>query len=193
MITSVSGVLEARGPDWVHVRVGGGVSLQLHVPSSAIDRLGAVGEGVRLHTRLYIRDDEPVLYGFPTPEGLQLFQLLTGVSSIGPRTALAALSTLGTEALVSALATGDLESLGRVPGVGKKSAARLVLELKDRLDGALVHAAAATSGQDGDVVSALMALGYSANEARRGAEGTPGAEGLSLEERVRRALQGLAG
>ena len=122
--------MEARGPDWVQVRIGGSVSLQIFVPTSAIGDLGNVGEEVHLHTRLYIRDDEAVLYGFPTPEALRLFQMLNGVSGIGPRTSLSLLSSLGPQTLITAVATEDVGTISKVPGVGRKSAGRLVLELK---------------------------------------------------------------
>ena len=134
MITGITGTLEATGQDWVQVKVGGGVSIQIFVPASAILELGDIGEVVRLHTRLYIRDDEAVLYGFTSPDALRLFQMLTGVSGIGPRTSLAILSTLGTQSLINAVATEDLSTLSKVPGVGRKSAGRLVLELKSRLE-----------------------------------------------------------
>ena len=103
-------------------------------PASTIEDLGGLGEEVRLHTRLYVRDDQPVLYGFASPEALRLFQMLNGVSGIGPRTSLALLSTLGPQSLITAVASGDVEALSRVPGVGRKSAGRLLLELKGKLE-----------------------------------------------------------
>ena len=194
MITGITGTLEARGPDWVQVRVGGGVTLQVYVPSSALDGLGDLGQQVHLHTRLYIKDDEPVLYGFSTAEALRLFQMLNGVAGIGPRTSLALLSSLGTGPLVSAIVTEDVASLSRAPGVGRRSAGRLVLELKGKLAGMAVEEAGVPgSGGDGDVVSALMALGYTATESRRAVESLDGAASLSLEEKLRQALQQLAG
>ena len=187
--------MEARGPDWVQVRVGGSVSLQIFAPTSAIEDLGNIGEEVHLHTRLYIRDDEAVLYGFPTPDALRLFQMLNGVSGIGPRTSLALLSSLGPQTLITAVATEDVSTLSRVPGVGRKSAGRLVLELKGRLEKELMETPAMATGSSGggDVVSALMALGYSAAEARRAVESLGNMGDLTLEEKIRRALQQSAG
>lgn len=194
MITGITGILEAKGPDWVQVRIGGSVSLQVFMPSSTVQELGDSGDEVRLHTRLFIRDDEAVLYGFITPESLRLFQTLNGVPGIGPRTSLAILSTLGPQSLVNAVASGDLETISRVPGIGRKSAGRLVLELKGKFSAVgLAETGAAAAGGDGDVVSALMALGYSANESRRALTSTGDGSGLPLEEKVRRALQQLAG
>ena len=180
--------------------MAGSVVLRAQVPSSTADALGNAGADVRLHTQLYIKDDLVVLYGFSSAEALHLFQVLNGVSGIGPRTALALLSRLGVGPLAEAVATGDVAALSRVPGVGRKSAGRLVLELRGKLpdldtaDGTTL----AQRGGDADVVAALMALGYTAGEARAAAsadgKGT-GAEDLPmpLEERVRRALQRLAG
>ena len=195
MITGITGTLEATGQDWVQVKVGGGVSIQIFVPASAILELGDIGEVVRLHTRLYIRDDEAVLYGFTTPDALRLFQMLTGVSGIGPRTSLAILSTLGTQSLINAVATEDLSTLSKVPGVGRKSAGRLVLELKSRLEKEQTEAPVLPAGivADGEVVSALMALGYSAAESRRVVTSMNDTDSPPLEEKIRRALQQIGG
>ena len=194
MITGVTGVLEAKGPGWVQVRVGGGVTLQIFAPSSTVEDLGIQGEEVHLHTRLYIRDDEAVLYGFSTSEGLQLFQLLNTVSGIGPRISLSLLSSLGPGSLIAAVAAGDVDTLSGVTGVGKKGAGRLVVELKGKFSALEVPSTSgAVNGQDGDVVSALMALGYSAAEVRQAVGKISGLNELSLEEKLRRALIQLGG
>ena len=195
LITAVSGVLEARGPDWVQVQVGGAVSLHISCPASTAQALGDVGQRVRLHTRLYVRDDEMVLYGFSSADSLRLFQMLNGVSGIGPRTSLSLLSSLGPAELAGAIATGDVDELSKVPGVGKKSAGRLVLELRGKLPAAELarDGGVSLSGDDPDAVEALMGLGYSAPEARRMVASLDGAADLPLEERVRRALQGTGG
>ena len=194
MIAGVTGVLEAKGPGWVQVRVGGGVTLQIFAPSSTVEDLGIQGEEVHLHTRLYIRDDEAVLYGFSTAEGLQLFQLLNTVSGIGPRISLSLLSSLGPGSLIAAVAAGDVDTLSGVTGVGKKGAGRLVVELKGKFAALEVPSTSgAANGQDGDVVSALMALGYSAAEVRQAVGKISGLNELSLEEKLRRALIQLGG
>ena len=190
MIAAVRGILQTRGLDWVQVEVGG-VTLQISVPASLIEALGETGQEVRLHTRLLIRDEEPLLYGFPTPETLRFFQLLTGVSGVGPRTALNLLSSRSLETLAAAIVVGDLDAFAGIPGIGKKSAARIVLELKGKLEQEQVHVAVTTYGSNGDAVSALIALGYSAVEARRALNTIGDDSGLDLEERVRRALQHL--
>ena len=194
MITGITGILEAKGSGWVQVRVGGSVSFQIFVPAANVEDLGNTGEEVHLHTHLYIRDDEAVLYGFSSPESLRLFQMLNGVAGIGPRMSLALLSSLGPAGLITAVATGDLDSLCRVPGVGRKSAGRLVLELKGKLEKELVEVPVpAGSGDDGDVVAALMGLGYTATESRRMVAPLRTMGSISLEEKIRRALQQSGG
>ena len=194
MITGVRGVLETKGADWVQVRIGGSVTLQIFVPPSTTEDLGAVGGEVHLHTHLYIRDDEAVLYGFSTPEALRVFQLLNSVGGVGPRMSLGLISSLGSQGVVTAVATGDMETLCRAPGVGRKSAGRMVLELSGKLEKELADAPALAGGtEDGDVLSALMALGYSVAESRRAVASMGDAGGLEVEEKIRRALQQLSG
>ena len=194
MITGITGVLEARGADWVQVQVGGAVSLRVSCPASTAQDLGEIGQRVRLHTRLYARDDELVLYGFSSADSLGLFQMLNGVSGIGPRMSLSLLSSLEPGELADAIAAGDVDALSRVPGVGKRSAGRLVLELRGKLPAVRAgRDGGAMSAGDDDAVEALMALGYGGPEARRMVAAQAGAAGLPLEERVRRALQGSAG
>ena len=195
MITGITGVLEARGPDWVQVQVGGAISLHVSCPASTAQALGDIGQSVRLHTRLYVRDDELVLYGFLSPDSLRLFQMLNGVSGIGPRTSLSLLSSLGPGELADAIAVGDVDALSKVPGIGKKGAGRLVLELRGKLPSVEMarDGTVSPSGDDPDAVEALMALGYGASEARRMVASLDGVTDLPLEERVRRALQGSGG
>jgi len=192
VITGIRGTLEAKGPDWVTITVGG-VSLQVSVPTSAIPGLGAPGTTVHLHTRLMVRDDALVLHGFTSPEALTLFDLLIGVSGIGPKHGHSLLSTLTPEALVSAVAAEDTKALAQVPGLGQRTAARIIVELKGKLDMVWVGNTppAAISTAD-DVTEALLVLGYSAIEARS-AVTTAGADpDLPVEEQIRLALQALS-
>ena len=191
MIVGIKGVLEAMGDGWAHLRVGG-VTLQVYVPSSTVEELGMLGQEVELHTHLAMRDEEPVLHGFATPSELSLFQMLLKVSGIGPRIALALLSSLGAQALMGAIASGNEGALSQVSGVGRKSAARIVLELKERLGLLQVDGVGATDDNQ-VVLSALTALGYSSAEAARALASVGGEAGLTVEEKVHRALQGLAG
>jgi Holliday junction DNA helicase RuvA len=158
-----------------------------------VSGLGSVGDEVRLHTQLYIRDERAELYGFSTPESLRLFNLLNGVSGIGPRIALGLLSTLGPSSLVSAIATENLGALSSVSGVGARTAGRLVLELKGKVEQEMEVVPGSAGDQDGDVVAALMALGYSANEARKVVTSMTTDGEATLEGRLRTALRQLAG
>ena len=193
MIASVRGTLQARGLDWVQVGLGG-VTLHISVPASLVQDLGEEGQEVTLHTRLIMRDDDPQLYGFPSQEALRFFHMLTGVSGIGPRTALNLLSARPPEALATAILTGDLETFTGVPSIGKKSAARIVLELKSKVEKGDFPISAVAAPSDADALAALTALGYTTAEARRAVNAVANeAAGLGLEERVRRALTLLAG
>lgn len=190
MIAAVKGILNEKGPDWVLISIGGLV-MQIYVPSALIDDLGNTHDEVMLHTRLIIRDDEPIMYGFPTKECLRLFFMLTGISGVGPRTALNLLSALSPENLSSAVAIGDLEAFTGVPGIGKRNAARIVLELKGKLDQEQQNVSNTIQDGNQDVISALTSLGYSNNEARQALNNIEDAATLDLEERVRKALQYL--
>ena len=195
MIVSVHGVLEAVGPDWVHLRIGG-VTLQVFVPTASIDQLGPIGEPVSLQTHLRIRDEQPVLYGFTSAAAMDFFVLLNGVSGVGPRISLAMLSSLGVTGLQQAIATEDITALTSAQGVGRRTAGRIILELKGKLDGVSFsefEAVSADAGGDSDVIAALTALGYSVNEARQAVGNLDGGPGLALEDRIRLALQQFAG
>lgn len=192
MIVGVRGILEATGPDWVHLQVGG-VTLQIFVPAAAIGALGPPGVQVHLFTHLRIRDDQPVLYGFPTSAALGLFQVLMGVSGVGPRHSLALLSSLGEAGLQQAIATGDIAALSSVTGVGRRTAGRLVLELKGKLELEPTADLAGQLNDDADVIAALTALGYSTTEARRAVNGVDKSPDLTLEDRIRLALQQFGG
>jgi len=191
MIVAVRGVLEETSADWVQVKVGG-VSLRVYVPASAVGELGPVGREVHLHTHLVIRDDGFTLYGFASPDALRLFQLLLGVGGIGPRLALGLLSALGPYNLAGAIASGDEMALAQVSGVGRKMAGRIVLELGERLQREGVPVAAAGT-PDGELVAALMALGYSAQEVRQALASPDLPPDAPVEERLRQALQRLGG
>ena len=191
MIASVRGILEAVGTDWVHLLVGG-ITLQVFVPAADIDELAPIGSQVRLFTNLRIREEQPVLYGFPSQASLNLFLLLNSVSGVGPRLALALISALGAARLQQAIATGDVGALNAAPGVGRRTAGRVVLELKGKLE-LEPHEMAAAAGDVSEVIAALTALGYSMVEARRAVANLEDSQDLTLEDRVRLALQQMAG
>ena len=191
MIVGVRGTLAATGPDWVHITVGG-VTLQVSVPSNAIAALGPTGSPVSLNTLLRIREEQPILYGFPDDASAQLFTLLTGVSGVGPRLALALLGLMDSGSLQMAVASGDAAALAAAPGVGRRIANRIILELRGKVDEIEGSTGAGFSDGNGEVLAALSALGYSASEARAAVDAIPETDGLSVEDKIRLALQQFA-
>lgn len=195
MIALLHGELHNRGSDWVIVQVGG-IGFRVRVPASIIEELGDIGEMVRLYTHLLVRDDAMALYGFATPEQLELFELLLGVTGIGPRSALVLLSSTSPETLRLAIAQEDVEVLMRVPGIGRKTASRLILELKGQIDLGRLDLAAGASlpPEQAELVEVLTSLGYTTAEARAAVAALPPeAREQSLEERIRLALRYFGG
>ncbi|HSA88321.1 MAG TPA: Holliday junction branch migration protein RuvA [Burkholderiales bacterium] len=186
MIGRLSGRLAAKQPPQVLVDVGG-VAYELDVPMSTFYVLPATGEAVSLYTHLVVREDAHTLYGFATLEERAAFRQLIRISGVGARTALAVLSGLSVGDLARAVTLQDAAPLTRVPGIGKKTAERLLLELKGKL---AEPAAAAGGEQTSDVVHALVALGYSDKEALAAVKGL--APGISVAEAIRTALKALA-
>jgi holliday junction DNA helicase RuvA len=188
MISSLRGTIEATSTDSAVINVGG-VGFQVFMPTSTLSVIGSTGSQVRLFTHLHVREDALLLFGFADEQDLRLFQMIINVSGFGPKIALAMLSSMGAEELVSAIASGSEELLTSVPGIGKKLAGRLILELKDKITagGAAMRFAPIGEG-DGDVIGALLSLGYSASEAARAVAGLPKDKKLSLEEKIRTAL-----
>ena len=191
MIAAVRGTLEAHGTDAVIVDVGG-ISLRVFVPTSALARLPAVGQSIRLVTYLYLREDLIALYGFLTSDELALFEQLIGVTGVGPKLALAILSSAPSDALRTAIASENLDNLTRIPGIGKKLAGRLILELRGKLTPPPGEAAAPVSSTDADVVEVLVSLGYNPADAQAAVKSLPTGRDLDLEERIRLALQFFA-
>jgi Holliday junction DNA helicase RuvA len=188
MIAGLEGKLQSRSADGAIIKVGG-VSLQVYMPSSTLSTLGTIGEAVHLYTHLHLREDNVALYGFATAEELELFRTLIGVSGVGPKVALAVLSAMDPGQLALAIATGNVALLSQVPGVGQKMAGRLALELKGKLEGIMISAPAEG---DAEVIAALTSLGYSVAEATSALASLPDSAELSVEEKIRRALQYFA-
>ncbi|MGB8707960.1 MAG: Holliday junction branch migration protein RuvA [Dehalococcoidia bacterium] len=193
MIVALEGILDSRGIDSAVVKVGP-LSLLVYVPGSTLSRLGTVGDKIHLHTHLYVREDNLSFYGFASADELALFQNLISVSGIGPRAALAFLSTLNVDQLASAIVSGNVDLLTQVPGIGKKMAGRVVLELKGKLEKGWAGAVTpALTPEDADIVAALTTLGYSLKEATQAVAGLPNSPELDLEEKIKLALRELAG
>lgn len=191
MIARLHGIIAAVGADHLVVQVGG-LGLRVFVPTPVLERVDGVGRPVELVTHLHIRENELALYGFLTEEERTLFELLLGVSGVGPRVALAVLSTLSPDALREAVVREEPGILCRVPGVGSKTARAIIFHLRDKLAALGVRAAPLLTDQDAEVIAALTALGFSIVEAQTALQSLPRDEGMSLEERVRRALAYLA-
>lgn len=192
MIGRITGTLLELSPPTVCIQTGG-LGYEVDVPMSTLYKLPAVGQTVTLHTHLAIREDAHVLYGFSTAAERSAFRALIKVSGIGARTALSVLSGLSVDDLINAIDQQESGRLVKVPGIGKKTAERLLLELRDKLTplASPAHAGDSTARHAGnDVLNALQALGYSAAEARRASNALP--EGLSVSESIRQALKALS-
>jgi holliday junction DNA helicase RuvA len=190
MISTLHGKVTLTGHDWVILDVNG-IGFRVSLPASRLEASFTPGDSITLYTHLHVREDILALYGFPTTEELRLFEMLITVSGIGPKLGLAFLSAMEADTLVSAIATGNSDLLTQIPGVGKKTANRLVLELKDKISiGWATTPQVSRMAQDSsDVVTALVSLGYSVSEAARAIASLPADTGLSLEEKIRLALQ----
>jgi Holliday junction DNA helicase RuvA len=163
-----------------------GVAYELDVPMSTFYNLPAVGDPVTLHTHLVVREDIQALYGFGTLEERAAFRQLLKISGIGARTALSLLSGLSVTELAQAVALQEAARLTKIPGIGRKTAERLLLELK----GKLMDAKPTSAGGASDVLNALLGLGYSEKEAAAALKGLP--TGLAVAEGIRAALKALA-
>ena len=193
MIASVTGRLEARGENCLILSVGG-VGLKVFVPTVHLDEWSRLGQEVTLHTYLHVRESELALYGFPDRDERELFEMLISVSGIGPRLALAVLSSLSPDALRAAVAQGRTEVLSRVPGIGGKTARRLIFHLQDKIARQMAPAAVPMlTDADAQVIAALTSLGYSLVEAQAAVQSLPRGEEMTVEERLHRALAYFGG
>jgi Holliday junction DNA helicase RuvA len=191
MIASLNGKIESLDSDAAVINVGG-VGFRVFMPTSSLTTIGRPGDDVKVFTHMHVREDNITLYGFPTAEELWLFETLLGVSGLGPKLSLAMLSALTPDQITTAIATGSAEMLDMIPGIGKKVASRIILELKEKIGAGWVIAPATQATQENaDVLAALTALGYSAAEAVKAVANLPTDAKLKLEEKVKLALQYL--
>ena len=192
MIAGLRGEVVGKEVDSVLIDVNG-VIYRVGTSSTTLSELRGDAELVYLHTRLVVREDQLALFGFLSQEEVILFDLVTGVTGIGPRIGCAILSRFTPEALHAALVSEDVTLLSTVPGIGKKTAARMIVELRGKLptiEGG-VPGSLAMAPADIDAVEALKALGYTAAEAHAALAGAPRETGATVEERVVAALQTL--
>jgi len=191
VIATLQGTVTAKGESFLIVETGG-IGFRVHVPTSLSARWGTLGRQVELFTYLHLRENLVSLYGFETQEALGFFELLLGVSGIGPKVALAILSAGRVDALRTAIASGDTDYLIRMPGIGKKTAQRIILDLRGKLEEEELVPALPLSPVDEDVIAALTSMGYSHSEAREALASLPEEE-IPLEERLVQAIRYFGG
>lgn len=177
------------------------IGYNVFMPGSAIDGILRVGEEIRVHTYLHVKEDIMQLYGFLTRDDLKLFRMLLGVNGIGPKAALGILSALTADSLRFAVLSDDVAAISRAPGIGKKTAQKLILELKDKLnleesfEQKLSHAGEIQSYTEGtqdarkEAVQALVALGYSNSDALRAVKSVPESDDMDVEALLKAALK----
>jgi Holliday junction DNA helicase RuvA len=185
VISFLEGEVVHKGATNVVLGVGG-IGYDVAVPTSVVSRLPGVGRTARIHTRMVVRDDSMTLYGFSSTDERELFDLLTGVTGVGPKVGLSFLSALSADALRRAVVAGDADALTVVPGVGKKVAQRVVVDLRDRLGGESELPSA--GGPIVDVRDALVSLGLTPQEAAEATRDVE-ADGREVDDLLREALQ----
>ena len=197
MIEFIQGELQLKSTNYIVVQVGG-IGYRLFTPSLTMAKLPSVREEVTMFTYLHVREDELSLYGFLYSEEREVFIILLQVTGIGPKLALAILSHLSVSELRRAIILSDTKSLTTIPGVGKKTAGRMILELKDKLEKqalseeeVVVRGPLHTDARS-EAISALLALGYSLTEAQRAVPNTKKGQDYSVEELIRLALKNIA-
>lgn len=195
MIGSLRGRLIAKHPPALTVDVNG-VGYELEAPMSTFYDLPASGAEVHLFTHLVVREDAHVLYGFATDAERRLFRGLLKVSGVGPKIALGLLSGISVEGFLRCIETEDADSLVRIPGIGRKTAERLLIEMRDRVAslagmGERAHVPGSAGNAQAEAFSALVALGYKPAEVTRLLKAAEGSDG-SIEDLIRRALQAAA-
>lgn len=200
MIAYIKGNLADIMQDSIVIDVSG-IGWQVFVPGQVLDRLPAMGEPVKIHTWLQVREDAMTLFGFLTKDDLRIFKLLIGVNGIGPKNALAILSVMNTDDLRFAILGDDAKAIAKTPGVGTKTAQRLILELKDKISledafeqkmAHLQEAQSDASGVKAEAVMALTALGYSSSEALKALNGIAVTEDMEVETLLKQALKNMA-
>ncbi len=190
MIATIQGTIVKREESGLVIGVGG-IGVRVFTPRNVLENAGAIGRTIFLHTHLIVRETELTLYGFDSADDLQLFELLLSVNGVGPKVALSILGTLSPELLKDAVMREDAAVLQRVPGIGKKTAERIMFQLRDKLDLTLVSTAAPlVTDVDADVIDILTGLGFSIVEAQSALQNIP-RDVADINERVQLALQYL--
>ena len=194
MFAYIKGKLAIKSTDYVVIDVGG-VGYKIFAPTSTINKLGEIGSEAMVHTHYHVREDNISLYGFATAEELRMFELLIGVSGVGAKSANTILANISPSKFALSVITNDVKELTKLPGIGAKSAQRIILELKDKLkteesistDDAFVENIQIGNDSLSEAISALQVLGYPQREATK-AVASVNSEGLSVEEIIKKAL-----
>ena len=187
LISAVTGRLVSKGSEYVDVEIGG-ITLRISAPVTTVENIGNLGNEVKILTSLQMRQDSITLYGFITENDRNAFDTLITISGVGPRLALAILSTFDAASLATAVSSEDVNAFKSVSGVGNRTANRILLELKGKME--QTWSIPNDSGELDDVFDSLTALGYSIQEARA-AIGSINSENLSTEEKIRMALENI--
>lgn len=197
MFAYIKGSLEQKSNNYVVIDVGG-IGYKIFMATKAIEALGEIGEVVKVHTHYYVREDNISLYGFNTNEELRMFELLLQVSGIGAKSAIAMLSKISPSSFALAVISDDISQLVKIPGIGKKTAARIVLELKDKLktEEAItkteeVKLSITNEEETSEAIAALQVLGYTKREIEKALENVD-TKNLQLEEIIKQGLKNLA-
>ena len=197
MFAYIKGSLEQKSNNCVVIDVGG-IGYKIFMATKAIETLGEIGKVVKVHTHYYVREDNISLYGFNTNEELRMFELLLQVSGIGAKSAIAMLSEISPSSFALAVISDDISQLVKIPGIGKKTAARIVLELKDKLktEEAItkteeVKLSITNEEETSEAIAALQVLGYTKREIEKALENVD-TKNLQLEEIIKQGLKNLA-
>ncbi|MGN1270915.1 MAG: Holliday junction branch migration protein RuvA [Clostridia bacterium] len=197
MFAYIKGNLEQKSNNYVVIDVGG-VGYKIFMATNSIEKLGEIGEIVKVYTHYYVREDNISLYGFNTNEELRMFELLLQVSGIGAKSAIAMLSEISPSSFALAIISDDISKLVKIPGIGKKTAARIVLELKDKLKteetitkNKEIKLSISNEEETSEAVAALQVLGYTKREIEKALEKVD-TKNLQLEEIIKEGLKYLA-
>lgn len=197
MFAYIKGSLEQKSNNYVVIDVSG-IGYKIFMATKAIETLGEIGKVVKVHTHYYVREDNISLYGFNTNEELRMFELLLQVSGIGAKSAIAMLSEISPSSFALAVISDDISQLVKIPGIGKKTAARIVLELKDKLktEEAItkteeVKLSITNEEETSEAIAALQVLGYTKREIEKALENVD-TKNLQLEEIIKQGLKNLA-
>lgn len=197
MFAYIKGSLEQKSNNYVVIDVSG-IGYKIFMATKAIETLGEIGEIVKVHTHYYVREDNISLYGFNTNEELRMFELLLQVSGIGAKSAITMLSEISPSSFALAVISDDISQLVKIPGIGKKTAARIVLELKDKLKTEEtitkteeVKLSITNEEETSEAIAALQVLGYTKREIEKALENVD-TKNLQLEEIIKQGLKNLA-